>query len=112
LRRRRWLRFSVRTLLIAVTVFCVWLGWQVSIVRERKAVMTDLDKELVESAVLNREYVSRTRNRTLPYAEVTWRQRVLGDELHATVLLLDAGRHRYEDVAKLFPEADVVILTL
>src|SRR4051812_12404225 len=36
---RRWLRFSVRTLLIAVTIFCMWLGWQVSIVRERRAVM-------------------------------------------------------------------------
>ena len=33
--KRRWLRFSVRTLLIAVTIFCVWLGWQVHIVRER-----------------------------------------------------------------------------
>jgi len=32
--KRRWLSFSIRTLLIAVTIFCVWLGWQVSIVRE------------------------------------------------------------------------------
>jgi len=36
---RRWLRFSIRTLLVAVTIFCVWLGWQVSIVRERKALV-------------------------------------------------------------------------
>jgi hypothetical protein len=28
--RRRWLRFSVRGLLLAVTVFCVWLGWHVN----------------------------------------------------------------------------------
>src|SRR4051812_16595172 len=33
--KRRWLTFSVRTLLVAVTIFCVWLAWQVSIVRER-----------------------------------------------------------------------------
>jgi len=33
---RRWLRFSVRTLLVAVTIFCVWLGWQVNWVRERR----------------------------------------------------------------------------
>src|SRR4051794_36429725 len=37
--KRRWLRLSVRTLLIAVTIFCVWLGWQVSIVRERKGLI-------------------------------------------------------------------------
>src|SRR5215213_2601796 len=35
--KRRWLRYSIRTLLIAVMVFCVWLGWQVSIVRERRS---------------------------------------------------------------------------
>jgi hypothetical protein len=36
---RRWLRFSIRTLLLAVTIFCVWLGWQVSIVREREKLL-------------------------------------------------------------------------
>lgn len=38
-RNHRWLRYGIRTLLVAVTLFCVWLGWQVSIVRERKAVL-------------------------------------------------------------------------
>lgn len=41
--KRRLLTYSVRTLLIAVTIFCMWLGWQVSIVRERKAVVKLLD---------------------------------------------------------------------
>lgn len=27
--KRRWLRFSLRTFLIVVTIFCVWLGWYV-----------------------------------------------------------------------------------
>src|SRR5688572_18516465 len=26
--KRRWLRYSVRTLLIAVTILCVWLGYE------------------------------------------------------------------------------------
>jgi hypothetical protein len=43
LHERRWLRFSLSSLLIAATLFCVWLGWQASIVRERRAV-----KELLE----------------------------------------------------------------
>src|SRR5690242_12542980 len=42
---RRWLRFSIRTLLVAVTIFCVWLGWQVSIVRERTRALAELRQE-------------------------------------------------------------------
>ena len=56
--KRRWLRFSVRTLLIAVTIFCVWLGWQVSIVREREAltkVVTDAGGHCVLRYVVNVE---------------------------------------------------------
>src|SRR5690349_1798040 len=33
---RRWLRFSLRTLLVAVTTLSVWLGRQAWIVHERK----------------------------------------------------------------------------
>ena len=35
--KRRWFRFSLRTLFIAMTVFCLWLGWNVQIVHERNA---------------------------------------------------------------------------
>ena len=34
--RRRWLQFSLRTLFIVVTVFCVWLGFVVSKAREQR----------------------------------------------------------------------------
>ena len=37
--RRRWSRFSLRTLLVVVTLFALWLGWELKIVRERKAVL-------------------------------------------------------------------------
>jgi hypothetical protein len=33
---RRWFRFKLRTLLVFVTLLCVWLGWQASIVHHRK----------------------------------------------------------------------------
>jgi hypothetical protein len=36
--KRRWLRFSVRTLLVTVTIFCVWLGWNLSELRQRRSV--------------------------------------------------------------------------
>lgn len=35
--RRRWFRYSLRTMLVVVTVFAVWLGWELKFVRERKA---------------------------------------------------------------------------
>src|SRR5262249_51539192 len=40
---RRWLRYSLRTLLVLVTVFCVWLGWQANIVQKRKAAIAELE---------------------------------------------------------------------
>ena len=35
-RKRRWLRFSLRTLLLVVTVLCVWLGWRINAARQQK----------------------------------------------------------------------------
>ena len=40
--RRRWFSFSLRTLFVVVTIFCVWLGWQVRIVHERRAVLDEI----------------------------------------------------------------------
>ena len=40
--KRRWFRFSLRTMSVAVTVFGVWLGWQLKIVSERKAILNEL----------------------------------------------------------------------
>jgi hypothetical protein len=37
-KRRRWLRFSLRTLLILITIFAVWLGWHMHRRREQQRV--------------------------------------------------------------------------
>jgi hypothetical protein len=40
-RNRRWFQFSLRSLMIVVTLFCVvvggYVGWQAKVVRERRA---------------------------------------------------------------------------
>src|SRR5688572_22036394 len=39
--RRRWIRFSLRTLLILLTLACLWLGWQAKRARDqRQAIAT------------------------------------------------------------------------
>lgn len=40
--KRRWLRFSLRTLLVVVTVLGVWMGRQLSWVRERDALLEEV----------------------------------------------------------------------
>ena len=40
--KRRWFRFSLRTMFVVVTIFGVWLGWQLKIVRERKAILREI----------------------------------------------------------------------
>lgn len=40
--RRRWGTFSLRTMFVVMTVFCCWLGWEMSIVRQRQTVLKEL----------------------------------------------------------------------
>lgn len=37
----RWFRFSLRTLLVLMTVFCVWLGMQWNWIRDRRAYLSE-----------------------------------------------------------------------
>jgi hypothetical protein len=44
-RKRRWFQYSLRTLLIGVTllaVVCGYVGWQAKIVREREAMLSHI----------------------------------------------------------------------
>jgi hypothetical protein len=113
--RRRWPRFSIRTLLIAVTVFCVWLGWQLQIVRERKAV-----RELVvHSGGIYGVYVENygeppdvaiaptlVARRAF---DIPWYRRLFGDiavrKIKAPRRWPDAQLRRAADA---YPEADIV----
>jgi hypothetical protein len=38
--KRRLLRFSLSTLLLGVTLLCIFLAWQVSVVRQRRALLS------------------------------------------------------------------------
>jgi hypothetical protein len=49
--KRRWFSFSLRTMFVLVTVLCVWLGWNVRIVQERKAILAELRQAVGEGNV-------------------------------------------------------------
>jgi hypothetical protein len=107
--RRRWLRFSVRTLMVAVTIFCVWLGWQVHRVRERRAIYEAIEAEsglpLVEPYSVKFEHPRRTD------LDISWWRSRLGDRYYASLTMLEGGQYTYAEVARLFPEARVDVVT-
>lgn len=42
--RRRWLRFSLRGLLVAVTLVCIWLGWNVERKRRQQELISAIQE--------------------------------------------------------------------
>src|SRR5262245_8259132 len=37
---KRWLRFSLRTMLVLITALCIWLGFQVNAARRQREAVT------------------------------------------------------------------------
>jgi hypothetical protein len=128
--QRRWLRFSIRTLLVAVTVGCLWFGWQVQIVRERRKLMnwamdhggyvdSISDEHLdyrrakpMSSDTYNQFFsideaavsVIRPRITTIP-----WYRELLGDKPVVTIAYSRVwrGEDQARQIEKYFPEADI-----
>src|SRR5262245_33675445 len=108
---RRWLRFSLRTLLVLVTVFCVWLGWQVSIVHERKAALAK--PGIVERVVYpgDDEWNKADSVPTLPF----WRY-WMGDRPVPSIILsedhaLEVGLPGTDELQRVFPDSNLYVAT-
>jgi hypothetical protein len=98
-RKRRWFQFSLRTLLIGVTLLAVplgYVGWQAKIVRERGAFLE------------NHFCLSAEHSPTGP-VEAPWMLRVLGAKPIYYVLVWNQADA--ERAASLFPEAIVSDIT-
>ena len=87
-KKRRWFRFSLRTMLVLMTVFCIWLGWQVSIVRERKAVLAELKRHhptgtsyiCLETFLADPAHQAAQAHPDVKAIRISWFRRLLGDE--------------------------------
>jgi hypothetical protein len=101
-RKRRWYQFSLRTLLIGVTLVCIFGGWaasQETLVRNRKGALDRaIERHYVE--VTFRYYNNDSRN------PVPWFRRILGDEgVYQFVLASNTPLEERRLLRGKFPEA-------
>jgi hypothetical protein len=127
--KRRWFRFSLRTLFVVVTVGCIWLAWNVNIVQQRKAVR---ERARVEKAskrlwgirfivepqgndpqtAAAREFLARVREAsTHPSAsqDLSTVRRWMGDKPADQIVLRDQAE--VDSVSRVFPEAAIWVLS-
>jgi hypothetical protein len=98
-KKRRWFRFSLRTLFVLVTVLCIWLGHSLTWIRQRHTVFHRHHPAL--------RSMSRNGIRT-DHANAPWSIRLLG-EPGAVAILLKRGTSaaERERIQQLFPEAEI-----
>ncbi len=87
---RRWFRFSLRTFLVLLTLFCVWLGIQVQWIKDRHDVLArypDISDSACPSA--------------------PWSIRILGERGVGVILLSGADDAERERIVGLFPESQI-----
>jgi hypothetical protein len=108
-RKRRWLQFSLRSLMIGVTLFCVvvggYVGWQKRIVSERLALRDELRGLPGSNPSGIRGRVNRINPDDGRYY-ISWLRTKFGDYPYGSVELpLGTPKEYRAYVRKVFPEA-------
>jgi hypothetical protein len=94
-------RFSLRLLLLAVAVLCVWLARERGAVMERKAAIAAF-KQRADFIMLDLD------DPALSFNELSPIRRALGDDVVEVILLLpDISQAERARLAALFPEATI-----
>ena len=111
---RRFPRYSLRTLFAAVTIFAVWLGWELSFIRQRK--------QYIEWVVTNGGFVSspeemqRSSNPSRPNAaRIPFWRSWLGDHPIGGIAIPDldiSENDKMKAADRLFPEALLWVVPL
>jgi hypothetical protein len=136
----RWLipRFSLRALFVIVTILALWLGWQLSIVRQRQALreqlllegayfreagrgpvgdpleilLIKLDPNVGPGAFVHTrrgaEYLGHPFREGNPAAGPNWTRRILGDREWELIDLARFGTATDLKRLTCFPEADIL----
>jgi hypothetical protein len=105
-RKRRWFQFSLRSLLIFVTVLAIlfaYVGWQAKIVRARLAVLKELKTVVNGQRTGFIEHIADDPRHSIP-----WIRKILGDEpMNCIFLPLSTEKEYRQRIRETFPEADV-----
>src|SRR5262245_40067519 len=89
---KRWLRFSLRTMLLLITALCIWLGFQINAARRQKEAVAAIlsvggavyyDYQYAPLAVGGPSY-TLDQNRTPPGPQ--WLRQCIGDDYFRTVV--------------------------
>jgi hypothetical protein len=105
-KRRRWFQFSLTTMLVVITVIAVWLGWNLSRVRQREATIVFLKNSGMSVA-----YPTTAALQIPPWKHLPFGWRILGAKPVRTVYLPQQFKEvDREQVRGLFPEAAIVII--
>jgi hypothetical protein len=94
-KRRRWFRFSLRVLLIVVTVLCVWLGIQVNAARRQK---NALEAILKAGSTVGFDYQVTPPPTGFPVGDIdtqieaphtvpVWLRQIFGEDFFRTVVM-------------------------
>lgn len=109
-----WSTFSLRTLFILMTVLCVWLGWELSIVRQRqnelRAIKESRRLQVTTAKAWEALHYPSSALQPLP-ATIPLVRRWMGDEAiqefwYTTYGMTPFTAEERARVAKIFPEAE------
>ena len=106
--KRRWFRFtfSLQTLFIVVTIVGVWLGWQLKIVRERKAVLAEIKRNSLSARCDSVESLDAEDAEFYQIYRVSFVRRLLGDESYMRIYIPPTMGPKWTMRAELaFPES-------
>jgi hypothetical protein len=104
--RRRWFRFSLRTLFVVVTVLGCWLAGALQQLHRRQAVRLSVESGDGYFMVgLNDNLAERIRGE--PLRKVPFALRILGGQPAQVILLTQEQSRDSEEIAAVFPEAVV-----
>jgi hypothetical protein len=105
---RRWLRFSLRTLVLAVTLFCIWLGLTTNRVnRQRRAVAMLNSHGGSVTYDFEADEIGRHIINGSPPPGPDWLRNVLGIDYYATVVGANVRPRHFTDDDAVAPVAEL-----
>ena len=110
---RRWFSFSLRSLLAVMTLVCIWLAWESSVVRQRQRMLAQVRASHAFEVTTAKTWAASfpAGNPYSPVSRIPIFRRWLGDEAIQQIgyygHMVGSSGVDVDRLAKLFPEAKV-----